>query len=825
MISVVIPVYKKVDEFMKNLDHNLKFLKNSDIIVLNDDPSQSIKNRLEKYKVRLIENKKNLGFAGTVDKGIRAAKNDYVFLLNSDVKLLDDSYKTAVKKFERNDKIFGIAFSQREKDGSIVGKNKLFWNQGLLQHSKADDLDEGETGWVEGGSSIIRKDIYEQIGGFDTIFSPFYWEDIELSYRAQKHGYITWFDPTVLVEHHHESTIGSFWNRNEIKTIAYRNQLLCSWKYIRDTNLVMHIIYLKIRGMKSLIHSDLPFIKAYFMAVPFLFQSRFYKIRYYTYMWSFLKRTSVLLFIICLASFFLTIYRPNNAPVCTNADESAFGYNAYSILKTGRDEYGTFLPLRLKSFGDNKLPLYSYLSVPFVATLGLNDLGIRGLNLFSSFLLPLAVYFLTKELLGKKSYALVAATMTALSLSTHITARQAHESVISLLMSLSMFIFYLRSLRTRKPKDIILFLTALALSLLSYHPARLLALFLGALHLITFFVSPKIEKKRLLALGGIFAIVLALLLSVDIFYNPSRISNLLFVNSPGFSLRINELRGEGANRLLYNKLTLGAKELVYQNLEYFSPQFLLSRGDENYRFGYPGMSLVTGAEFLLLFIGLYYLFKNKNKHRFFITALIMIAPLSGSLSWAGISLTRALFLFAIVFMIAGYGAIELIAELSKKQKGIGIGLLVLLQIVGLFISWDFYLNHYPKRAVVIRAQECGYSELAQYIQKYYASFKKFYITKQNGEPYMHLLFRLQFPPEKYQPQSHLTAPDQYGFGQIERFDKFVFSLPNQLNEKNVVYVGFPEELKSRPGFNVKSDTKKIKIIRVGTEEIFWILER
>lgn len=289
MISVIIPVYKKVDEFIKNLEHNLKFLKNIEIIILNDDPSQSIQNRLfpkgespsalKNHNIHLIENHRNLGFAGTVDKGIRVAKNNYVFLLNSDVKLLDDSYKSAVKKFEQNDKIFGIAFSQKEKDGSIVGKNKLFWNQGLLQHSKADDLNEGETGWVEGGSSIIRRDIYELIGGFDTIFSPFYWEDIELSYRARKHGYTTWFDPSVLVEHHHESTIGSFWNRNEIKTIAYRNQLLCSWKYIRDTNVLAHILNLKIRGMKSLIHGDLPFIKAYFMAVPFLFQPRFYKIR------------------------------------------------------------------------------------------------------------------------------------------------------------------------------------------------------------------------------------------------------------------------------------------------------------------------------------------------------------------------------------------------------------------------------------------------------------------------------------------------------------------------------------------------------------------
>ena len=307
----------------------------------------------------------------------------------------------------------------------------------------------------------------------------------------------------------------------------------------------------------------------------------------------FFKKTTILLLIICFVSFLFSAYKQKDVAVCTNADEAAFGYNAYSLLITGKDEYGTTLPLRLKSFGDNKLPLYSYLSVPFVAMFGLNDMGIKGLNLLISFLLPLSVYFLTKELLGKKSYGLIAALLTATSLSTHITARQAHESVLSLVMSISMFIFYLRAMRTFKRKDIILFILATALSLLSYHPARLLVLFLGISHAITFLIAPKLERKKILLLGGIMIATVALLLSVDIFYNPSRISNLLFVNSPGFSLRINELRGEGADRLLYNKLTLGAKELVYQNLSYFSPQFLLSRGDENYRFGYPGMSIVT----------------------------------------------------------------------------------------------------------------------------------------------------------------------------------------------------------------------------------------
>lgn len=279
MISVVIPVYKKVDEFIKNLDHNLKHLKKVEVIVVNDDPSASIKDLINKYDVQLLENNKNLGFAGTIDRGIRAAKHNYVFLLNSDVKLLDSSFQKVIEKFEKNPKLFGVAFAQREKYNLIGGKNKLFWSQGLMQHTKADDLTEGETGWVEGGSSVIRKDIYEKIGGFDTIFSPFYWEDIELSYRAKKHGYVAWFDPSVLVEHHHESTIGSFWSKKAISVIATRNQILCSWKNIKDTRLMQHMPYVICYMLKTLLKGDTVFSEGLLKAIPFLFNPRFYKIR------------------------------------------------------------------------------------------------------------------------------------------------------------------------------------------------------------------------------------------------------------------------------------------------------------------------------------------------------------------------------------------------------------------------------------------------------------------------------------------------------------------------------------------------------------------
>ena len=84
------------------------------------------------------------------------------------------------------------------------------------------------------------------------------------------------------------------------------------------------------------------------------------------------KITIILLTTIVFVSFFLNTFKQNTSPPCFNSDEAAVGYNAYSILKTGEDEYGNFMPLRLKSFGDFKMPVYSYLSVPFIAIFGLN---------------------------------------------------------------------------------------------------------------------------------------------------------------------------------------------------------------------------------------------------------------------------------------------------------------------------------------------------------------------------------------------------------------------------------------------------------------------
>lgn len=267
-ISVVIPVYKKVPQFIENLKHNVKFLNNCEIIVVNDDPSESIASFLTDFKdIVLIENKKNLGFAPTVNIGINTAKEPYILLLNSDVVLKDDSFKKALSHFQ-DKTIFAVSFAQVEKNGDIVGKNRIYWKNGFFQHSKAQDLDAGINGWAEGGSCLIDTNKFRSLDGFDEIYSPFYWEDIDLSYRAWKAGYQILFDPTVMVQHHHESTIGSFFQKKNIQQTAYRNQLFFIWKNISSFSmLISHIFYLKLFILKSVLKGDVTFVKAYFQAL------------------------------------------------------------------------------------------------------------------------------------------------------------------------------------------------------------------------------------------------------------------------------------------------------------------------------------------------------------------------------------------------------------------------------------------------------------------------------------------------------------------------------------------------------------------------------
>ena len=246
-ISIVIPVYKNYTMFYKYLRANKKYFDGCEVIVVNDYPKENITRPVKKIypESRVFNNKKNLGFAGNVNRGIAKSKRKYVFLMNSDVVLKNYSFIKALDLFKKNSRLFAVGFAQKEKGGKIVGANRGYFKNGFVHHSGKKLKQTGNNLWAEGGASMFRKNLLKKLGLFDPLFNPFYWEDIDLSYRAWKAGYKVMFAPGIVVEHHHESTIGKYFDKSKIIKTAFRNQLLFHWKNLTDRDLLnSHLIRL-----------------------------------------------------------------------------------------------------------------------------------------------------------------------------------------------------------------------------------------------------------------------------------------------------------------------------------------------------------------------------------------------------------------------------------------------------------------------------------------------------------------------------------------------------------------------------------------------------
>lgn len=248
-ISIIVPVYKNYDMFYKYLAINKKYFSGCEVIVMNDYPQENITKPVRKIypEAVVVNNKKNLGFAGNVNQGVIRADGKYVFLINSDVVLKDNSFLNSLDHFKKDRKLFAVGFAQIEKDGKIVGANRGYFEKGLINHSRQQLITSpkgrstfGRNFWAEGGSSIFRKDLFVDLGLLDKLYNPFYWEDIDLSYRAWKAGYKVFYDSGIQVEHHHESTIGKYFDKSKILKTAFRNQMIFQWKNLTDKELLLN---------------------------------------------------------------------------------------------------------------------------------------------------------------------------------------------------------------------------------------------------------------------------------------------------------------------------------------------------------------------------------------------------------------------------------------------------------------------------------------------------------------------------------------------------------------------------------------------------------
>ena len=530
----------------------------------------------------------------------------------------------------------------------------------------------------------------------------------------------------------------------------------------------------------------------------------------------------ILLSVFIGISIVLHFFRLGQIPPCVNADEAAFGYNAYSILKTGRDEYGAMFPLRLKSFEDYKLPIYTYLSIPIIAVFGLSDFSTRFLNVIIGVSFVPLMYLLVMQLFGKRKIGLLAAFLTAVNPGIFILSRHAHEGVISTFFVLVGFLFLLKYVSKKRLVHFFLTNLFMVFAAYAYQTGRIYLGFFFLVQLIIL-IFQKIKDKTRLEKYHFFILIAALAISFypDFRYGVNRVKNLFFLKDSGFHLRLGEYLGEHNVRFFHNKATEAVREVTNRYLFQLSPEFFISNGDKNWRFGFPNLGLFTPVEYFFLFTGLYFLFKNKERYRYLLLALFFITPFNNALTWQDPSLIRSYLIIFPFILIVSYGFWHLFDEIKKKRILLLLFIVTVSLVFLFFLSnnLDLYFFHYPKRAMTIRAWQCGYKELVDYVRINYDDYDRFVITDRHGQPYIFFLYYLEIDPKKYQEQAKISGPDTYGFGQVERFDKFDFKFSFDPAIRKTVYIGYPEAFNDE-----KINKDRIKKIKVGTEEIFWIYE-
>ncbi len=241
-------------------------------------------------RVKLITRRRNNGFAVACNLGFSACRYDVVILLNNDVQVHKDFLLPVLSDFE-DESVFGITFKALARDqktfcnGGKIGEFRMgFWKAYRNYDVHCGDLTTTSdkpllySFTVCGGLCAFDRKKLLAVGGFDTLMSPFYWEDVELSYRAWKRGWIVLYEPRSLVYHDASTTIKGAYHRFRVNRINARNRFIFIWKNLHDPGMMfMHVLSLGLLAVQAVLTFRFSFLLGMgdaFLCIPKILPKR-----------------------------------------------------------------------------------------------------------------------------------------------------------------------------------------------------------------------------------------------------------------------------------------------------------------------------------------------------------------------------------------------------------------------------------------------------------------------------------------------------------------------------------------------------------------------
>ncbi len=473
-----------------------------------------------------------------------------------------------------------------------------------------------------------------------------------------------------------------------------------------------------------------------------------------------------------------------------NEDEAAQGYNTYSVLQTGRDEYGRF-PIRYLSFGENKLPVTGLLSAPFIALFGLNEHTIRFPVHLIGICMPILMYLLLMSLFNKASIGYVGALLTSTNVWIHTMSRHQHEAVVLLAIIMIYLIVALSLKRGHSVYRIVLLALLYFFGLYTYHSAKVIMPVLAIWTLVLVWKDPRF--RLLHAFSTIVAT--GVFIFTEYLAPNTRLSQLSYFSSSAFIYAIEEGRRTGGSPFLYNKLSFAIYTVVSRLVYYLSPSFLIFGNDANPRYGDMHISLVTYVEYLFASIGLIIYWIKKQAHRIAIASLLVISIAPAIATISSQTSTRNFTLVLPIMILASYGLVQMMSRIPNQKLRFGFWLILIgIHVSTLYTSWHYYFDKYLTSPRTLSATQAGMKQVAQTAWSLSQRYRTVYVTNKFGQAYIYLLtFGGPMDPKKYQAIARIQPYNEYGFWEQPKLtDKFIFHIPTSPVTDAVIIVSADE---------------------------------
>lgn len=535
-------------------------------------------------------------------------------------------------------------------------------------------------------------------------------------------------------------------------------------------------------------------------------------------------RDKLILISILFLGSFLRFFWLDKIPPSLSWDEVAIGYNAWSILATGKDEYGQSLPLLFRSFDDYKLPGMVYITALSEKIFGLNEWGVRFPSAFLGILTVLVFYFLLRELFPSfpSIYHFLPTFLLAIN-PWHINfSRQCFETNGSLFFVVLGIFFLLKALR----RGCLLFLSSISfvLSVYFYYSARIVVPFL----LLAFLaIWPNFIRKNLKVVSGAFFLgILVFCPLLPHILSPagfSRIDQVSVFNDPNFirtkanfAKMILAYNNVWWARIFYNRRIALFWAVFANYLKNFSPEFIFARGTDSFGLLYPW-------ELPFFFLGIFALLLQKERWRWFFLSWLVVAPLPAGLTRNQPNPLRSLLAVPIFVFVSAFGLLWFWRRLSGCSKKAFLCVLISLAIL---FFWQFlilYFDYSPKTRSLHFGD--GYRQLSLFLKEKKAKYDRIWITGEYWRPYIHLLFHLQYPPSLYQEEGGKEGFSLFRFGKAD-WDREGVDLGetnlSQLIQGKTLFILSPEEYQKQKERN-KFSWEKVIDGRYAPG-VFWAVE-